>query len=310
MLIDATVYFLRGIMYNILIEREVIPMKNTSNSLKNQVIAMSNILAEKSTRFSVMQQKLFYVCIASLKHGINTRNEVEINKQELFNCLGIEKETGRYTRIKGEFEQLAHNSFVEFDTTDGFSQGFLIYNIRLSKNTFFVKFNDYYLPLVQELANNYVRLLDDDVISFSSKFSMMLYQNLMKDKWKLTNVDHLGIDYSTKQLKMMFGLSKSDYMRKNDSFNRSEFEKKTINKAIDEINKKSKCIKNLTYKKVKKGSRIQYYLFTYNYIDPQKVVEDARDEFRWEQLTIAEDIPTVEKPVRVPEEVKNYNWWE
>lgn len=99
-------------------------------------------------------------------------------------------------------------------------------------------------------------------------------------------------------------------MRKNDSFNRSEFEKKTINKAVDEINKKSKCIKNLTYRKVKKGSRIQYYLFTYNYIDPQKVVEDARDEFRWEQLTIAEDIPTVEKPVRVPEEVKNYNWWE
>lgn len=285
-------------------------MKNTSNSLKNQVIAMSNILAEKSTRFSVMQQKLFYVCLASLKQGINSRNEVEINKQELFNCLGIEKETGRYTRIKGEFEQLAHNSFVEFDTTDGFSQGFLIYNIRLSKNTFFVKFNDYYLPLVQELANNYVRLLDDDVISFNSKFSMMLYQNLMRDKWKLTNVDHLGIDYSTKQLKMMFGLSKSDYMRKNDSFNRSEFEKKTINKAVDEINKKSKCIKNLTYRKVKKGSRIQYYLFTYNYIDPQKVVKDARDEFRWEQLTIAEDIPTVEKPVRVPEEVKNYNWWE
>lgn len=284
-------------------------MKNISNSLKNQVIAMSNILAEKSTRFSVMQQKLFYVCIASLKHGINTKNEVEINKQELFNCLGIEKETGRYTRIKGEFEQLAHNSFVEFDTTDGFSQGFLIYNIRLSKNTFFVKFNDYYLPLVQELANNYVRLLDDDVISFSSKFSMMLYQNLMKDKWKLTNVDHLGIDYSTKQLKMMFGLSKSDYMRKNDSFNRSEFEKKTINKAVDEINKKSKCIKNLTYKKVKKGSRIQYYLFTYNYIDPQKVVEDSRDEFRWEQLTIAEEIPTEEKPERVPDDVKNYEWW-
>lgn len=285
-------------------------MENINNSLKNQVIAMSNILAEKSTRFSVMQQKLFYVCIASLKHGINTKNEVEINKQELFNCLGIEKETGRYTRIKGEFEQLAHNSFVEFDTTDGFSQGFLIYNIRLSKNTFFVKFNDYYLPLVQELANNYVRLLDDDVISFSSKFSMMLYQNLMKDKWKLTNIDHLGIDYSTKQLKMMFGLSKSDYMRKNDSFNRSEFEKKTINKAVDEINKKSKCIKNLTYRKVKKGSRIQYYLFTYNYIDPQKVVEDARDKYHWEQLTIAEDIPTVEKPVRVPDDVKDYNWWE
>ena len=284
-------------------------MKKTDNSLKNQVIAMSNILAEKSTRFSVVQQKLFYICLASLKQGINSKNEVEINKKELFNCLDIEKETKRYTRIKGEFEQLAHNSFVKFDTTDGFCQGFLICNIRLAKNTFYVQFNDYYLPLVQELANNYVRLLDDDVISFNSKFSMMLYQNLIKDKWKLTNVDHLGIDYSTRQLKMMFGLSIDDYMR-NDHFDRYNFERKTINKAVKEINEKSKCIKNLTYKKVKKGSRIQYYLFTYNYIDPQKVVEDSRDEFRWEQLTIAEEIPTVEKPVRVPDEVKDYNWWE
>lgn len=284
-------------------------MKKTDNSLKNQVIAMSNVLAEKSTRFPVVQQKLFYICLAALKQGINSRNEVGINKKELFNYLDIEKETKRYTRIKGEFEQLAHNSFVKFDTTDGFCQGFLICNIRLAKNTFYVQFNDYYLPLVQELANNYVRLLDDDVISFNSKFSMMLYQNLMKDKWKLTNIDHLGIDYSTRQLKMMFGLSIDDYMR-DGHFDRYNFERKTINKAVKEINEKSKCIKNLTYRKVKKGSRIQYYLFTYNYIDPQKVVEDARDEFRWEQLSIAEEIPTVEKPVRVPDDVKDYNWWE
>lgn len=284
-------------------------MKKTDNSLKNQVIAMSNVLAEKSTRFPVVQQKLFYICLASLKQGINSRNEVGINKKELFNCLDIEKETKRYTRIKGEFEQLAHNSFVKFDTTDGFCQGFLICNIRLAKNTFYVQFNDYYLPLVQELANNYVRLLDDDVISFNSKFSMMLYQNLMKDKWKLTNVDYPGIDYSTRKLKMMFGLSIDDYMR-DGHFDRYNFERKTINKAVKEINEKSKCIKNLTYRKVKKGSRIQYYLFSYHYIDPQKVVEDSRDEFRWEQLTIAEDIPTVEKPVRVSDDVKDYKWWE
>lgn len=94
---------------------------------------MSNVLAEKSTRFPVVQQKLFYICLASLKQGINSRNEVGINKKELFNCLDIEKETKRYTRIKGEFEQLAHNSFVKFDTTDGFCQGFLICNIRLAK---------------------------------------------------------------------------------------------------------------------------------------------------------------------------------
>lgn len=284
-------------------------MKNIDNSLENQVIAMSNMLAEKSTRFTIIQQKMFYVCLASLKQGVNSKNEVEINKQELFNYLELENDTGRWTRIRQEFKKLAKNSYVEFGTDEEFCDGFLIYQFRSTRNSIFVRFNDYYLPLMQQLANNFVRLLDDDVVSFDSKFSMMLYQNLMKDKWKLTNIDHLGIDYSTRKLKMMFGLSIDDYVQ-NGRFNRADFERRTINRAVKEINEKSKCIKNLTYRKVKKGSRVQYYLFTYNYIDPQKVVEDARDEFRWEQLTIAEDIPTVEKPVRVPDEVKNFNWWE
>ena len=284
-------------------------MKNIDNSLENQVIAMSNMLAEKSTRFTIIQQKMFYVCLASLKQGVNSKNEVEINKQELFNYLELENDTGRWTRIRQEFKKLAKNSYVEFGTDEEFCDGFLIYQFRSTRNSIFVRFNDYYLPLMQQLANNFVRLLDDDVVSFDSKFSMMLYQNLMKDKWKLTNIDHLGIDYSTRKLKMMFGLSIDDYVQ-NGRFNRADFERRTINRAVKEINEKSKCIKNLTYRKVKKGSRVQYYLFTYNYIDPQKVVEDARDEFRWEQLTIAEDIPTVEKPVRVPDEVKDYNWWD
>lgn len=283
-------------------------MKNTDNSLENQVIAMSNTLAEKSTRFSIVQQKLFYVCLASLKHGVNSKNEVEINKQELFNYLQIENDTSRWTRIRYEFKKLAKNSYIEFGTDEEFCDGFLIYSFRSTRNSIFVRFNDYYLPLVQQLANNFVRLLDDDVVSFDSKFSMMLYQNLMKDKWKLTNIDYLGIDYSTRRLKMIFGLSIDDYVQ-NGRFNRADFERRTINRAVKEINEKSKCIKNLTYKKVKKGSRVQYYLFSYHYIDPQKVVEDARNDFRWEQLSIAEDNPTVEKPERVPDDVKDYKWW-
>lgn len=295
-------------------------MKNADNSLKNQVIAMSNTLAEKSTRFTVFQQKLFYVSLASLKLNKNStktdeklerkgQNEVGINKQELYEYLSITNDNNRWTRVRNEFKKLASNSYIQFGNDEEYADGFIICGVRSTKYNIYVRFDTYFLPLVEELADNYVRLLDDDVVSFDSKFSMMLYQNLLKDKWKLTNVDYLGIDYSTRKLKMMFGLSIDDYMR-NDHFDRYNFERKTINKAVDEINKKSKCIKNLTYKKVKKGSRIQYYLFSYHYVDPQKVVEDARNDFRWEQLSIAEDIPTEEKPVRVADDVKDLNWWE
>lgn len=307
-------------MYNILIQEVGKMTKNIDNSLKNQVIAMSNTLAEKSTRFTVFQQKLFYVSLASLKLNKNStktdeklerkgQNEVGINKQELFEYLSITNDNNRWTRVRNEFKKLASNSYIQFGNDEEYADGFIICGVRSTKYNIYVRFDTYFLPLVEELADNYVRLLDDDVVSFDSKFSMMLYQNLLKDKWKLTNPDFLGIDYSTRQLKMMFGLSKDDYMRKKDSFNRSEFERKTVNTAVKEINEKSKCIQKLRYEKVKKGNRVQYYLFTFNYTDPQKVVEDARKDKRWEQLSIAEEIPTEEKPERVPDDVKDYKWW-
>lgn len=295
-------------------------MKNTDNSLENQVIAMSNTLAEKSTRFTVFQQKLFYVSLASLKLNKNStktdeklerkgQNEVGINKQELFEYLSITNDNNRWTRVRNEFKKLASNSYIQFGNDEEYADGFIICGVRSTKYNIYVRFDTYFLPLVEELADNYVRLLDDDVVSFDSKFSMMLYQNLLKDKWKLTNPDFLGIDYSTRRLKMIFGLSIDDYVQ-NGRFNRADFERRTINRAVKEINEKSKCIKNLTYKKVKKGSRVQYYLFTFNYTDPQRVVEDARKDKRWEQLSLLDEFPEVTEAEHIDDEVKNYNWWE
>lgn len=307
-------------MYNMFAQEVVKMTKNVDNSLKNQVIAMSNTLAEKSTRFTVFQQRLFYVSLASLKLNKNStktdeklekkeRNEVKINKQELFEYLSITNDNNRWTRVRNEFKKLASNSYIQFGNDEEYADGFIICGVRSTRYNIYVRFDTYFLPLVEELADNYVRLLDDDVVSFDSKFSMMLYQNLMKDKWKLTNPDFLGIDYSTRQLKMMFGLDKDVYVNKNGNFNRTLFERKTINRAIKEISEKSKCIKNLTFKKVKKGNRVQYYLFTFNYTDPQKVVEDARTDKRWKQLSLLDEFPEVTEAEHIDDEVKNYNWW-
>ena len=275
------------------------------STLENQVIAMSNTLAKKSTRFTVTQQKLFYVSIASLKNGLNKNNEVEINKQELFNFLGIENETGRYTRIKKEFSKLRDNSKIEFDTEDGFVSGSVIRMVRLSKNTFYVMFDSYYLPLVYELKDKFVRFLNDDLIGLKSKYSMMLYQNLMKDKWKMSNVDFMGIDYSTRQLKDMFGLSKESYMNRDGFFNRADFERYTINKAIKELNEKCRCINNLKYEKVKKNGRVQYYKFSFDYTDPQTVADNSNER---KGKSIIDSMH--KESDEFSEEIKSLNWWD
>lgn len=293
-------------------------MKNTDNSLQNQIIAMSNTLAEKSTRFTAAQQRLFYVSLASLKRGINANNEVEIDKEELFEYLHITN-SHRHADLRKSVVKLMQSSFVQFGTDEEFCDGFLIVGARTTRKKVYIGFNTYFLPLIQELADNYVRLLDDDVTSFDSKFSMMLYQNLLKDKWMLTNPDFYGIPYSTKKLKSIFGLSKDDYMRKNETFDRKNFEKKTINKAVEEINEKSKCIVKLRYEKIKKGNRIQAYEFYFDYVDPNTVRRENNEKRQRENTVEAQregkriarnqQLTIHDCSDDYSDEVKNLEWW-
>ena len=64
--------------------------------------------------------------------------------------------------------------------------------------------------------------------------------------------------YTTKQLKEIFGLSKDDYCKKDGKFNRTEFEKKTIEVAIKEINQNTRM--KVEYKK---NNRVANYQFNF-----------------------------------------------
>lgn len=94
---------------------------------------------------------------------------------------------------------------------------------------------------------------------------MILYQQLMR----LNNKGDYGVGFTTKELKTLFGLSKEDYMS-GGRFDRYNFERKTINLAIKDINDKSKCIQNLRYEKRKKNGRVQGYVFFFDYTDPNE----------------------------------------
>lgn len=267
---------------------------------------MSNILAEKNTCFTETQQKLFYVSIASLRNGVNFHDEVEVNKEELLKFIGIENDNNRYSKLKKELKQLISNSFVMFEDKDGYTSGNLIYNVRVTRKSVYIRFNSYYLPLLQNLSDNFVRFLNDDLVGLKCKNSMMLYQHLMKDKWKMSCMDFLGIDYSTTQLKEMLGLTKEAYTNKNGNFNRADFERRTLNKAIEELNKKAKCIKNLRYTKVKKGNRVQYYKFTFDYTDPQNIVDSSKENTA--RKAIINGMQTDSNAFT--NDVMDLNWWE
>ena len=94
-------------------------------------------------------------------------------------------------------------------------------------------------------------------------------------------------------------------MNKRRKFNRTLKEKKTINKAIEELNNKCKCIKNLKYEKIKKNGRVQYYKFSFDYTDPQTVADNS-NERKGKSI-----IDSMQKGSdEFSDEIKNLNWWD
>jgi hypothetical protein len=269
------------------------------NDLHNQIIAMDNVLAMKSTRFTVEEQRLFYITLASIKPKQKS-NIIEIDKKAVLDMLGF-KSQAQYSRLRGMFKKLAHASWIEFGDNEIFDDGFLFYKCKSTKRKIYIYVDVEYIPLLIELQPGFTRLLSDDAISFNSKFSMILYQQLMR----LNNKGDYGVGFTTKELKMIFGLSKDDYVTKGH-FDRSAFERRTINVAIKDINEKSKCIQNLRYEKRKRNGRIQGYVFFFDYTDPnefrttynksnndsssKKVTEEDKDFLRKMMDTIGRDL--------------------
>lgn len=266
-----------------------------------QIIAMDNMIAAKSTKFTVDEQRLFYITLASIKPN-QKGNEIEIDKKAMYDMLGF-KSHDYYSRIRGMFKKLAKNSWIEFGDDEIFDDGFLISAIRTTRHKVYVTIASKYIPLLIELAPGFTRLLSDDAISFTSKYSMLLYQQLMR--WNTRGV----YGATTRELKDLFGMTKDDYVY-SGRFNRQMFEQRTIDTAVQDINEKSKCITNLRYEKRKKGNRIQGYVFYFDYRDPknfQKTFKKiATDEEETQKKTIEslEDI-SAEEQEKLLEMLKN-----
>lgn len=269
------------------------------NDLHNQIIAMDNELAKQATNFTIEEQRLFYITLASIKPNQKS-SIIEIDKKAVLDMLGVNSQN-QYSRLRPMFTKMIKKSLILSGDDEVWNDGFLFYKCRTTKKKIYIYVDDEYIPLLIKLQPGFTRLLSDDAISFKSKFSMILYQQLMR----LNNEGDYGVGFTTKELKMIFGLSKDDYVTKGH-FDRSAFERRTINVAVKDINEKSKCIQNLRYEKRKKNGRVQGYVFFFDYTDPnefrttynksnndsssKKVTNEDKDFLRKMMDTIGRDI--------------------
>ena len=211
------------------------------NSLKDQVIAITRNLAKAQINWTVEERKLFAMVLTKINwKGSGNSNIVELKKSEILECLNLKINIhAQSTYIRKAFQKLARDSEVHWtDPKDRerWMDAPLILSRASERGKIYVEINPHFMPHLEELIKDksFITMFSTDMYHFSSRFTYALFDELRLhyDSRFLTNTRF----YTTKELKKLFGLKKKDYTRKDGTFKRFEFEQRTIDVAVKEIN--------------------------------------------------------------------------
>lgn len=216
------------------------------DSFKHQVVKMRNELARKQTRWNATENKLFISALSQ----INTISEdgwVTLNKADIVKTLNIGKgHTGK--ELRNQCQSMASKSWLRFsksetDSNEEWSDGFIINRASLDRNTLRIKFDVAYIDYLKEVGKQWTSFTIGDIGSFRSKYSIVLYQYLRS--WYNPSYIINSQAISLINIKDIFNIKEGQYVRKTGKskgkFDTSNFKKRTIDKAVNEINSIEDC---------------------------------------------------------------------
>lgn len=218
---------------------EIYSERNLSkNELDNALIVMHNQLARKQTKWNARETKLFFSALSQIKWR-DDENWVRLKKADIVDKLELDpRDTNKLRQM---YKSVMRKSLIEFDgpTEEEWELGFLITEIKTTRNEVNVKFNKAYLPLLDKLESHFTMFHLENVVGFKSKYAIVLFQNLKSRYNPKGVINHWR--YSLDELKQIFGIKEGEYVRKTGKnkgiFDTANFKKKTLDKAVEEINK-------------------------------------------------------------------------
>ncbi len=255
------------------------------NSLENQMVAMGKALMRGKKQMDIAERKALIMALTKMNWSKKEEtNVVELDKIEICEILGWNYDASdRSVKLRKLFKSLANHSYIEMTgkDKDDWDDGFLIPRIRSTRGSIKVYFAEQFMPLLTNLLQDkdFVTIWSNDIYNFESVNSYLLFEELrLHSDTRQTNFR----TYSTKQLKELFGMPKTGkgaymhYSSKDNKevFDRSNFEKYVLDKAIAEINKgqmikifpivgSNELKKGKYYEKIKKNGFVVGYQFKY-----------------------------------------------
>lgn len=255
------------------IEKKDIRELSADNMLDDALVVMSNLIARATTKWSLEETKMFLCTISKIKTR-DENNWVTLKKTDIQEKLGITPQNGSWMREK--FKSMMTKSYVQFDGRNDtgleWHDGFVMYEVKSTKKTISVKFNETYLPFLDQLSNHFTEFYLDYVKDFTRLSSYNLYVFLCS--WHDPDYLVQKKQISKSELPKIFNLKEGEYWRnygkENARFHWADFEKWCLNPAIDEIKKLSaerKCDMLIeSCDKVKKGKAVLGYDIRYSFI--------------------------------------------
>lgn len=234
------------------------PEKNTRQ--RDMMVVKANQLI-RNTRYNLTttQQKIILYAISAIKPGDEPRTWYKFNIHDFCDTIGVpEYESGYYyQQLKSDLKALtSYTAWMEREDGSQVTVRWLDKaEIVPLMGTVSIRFDEDLHPYLFNLSRNYTQYQLKNVLAFSGKYAIRLYE-LLRSYYTARDIEKMAdkeVDFTREQLKELL-MTDGKYKRWGD------FETRVLIPAVTEINKYSDEM-HVEYEKIKQGATIARITF-------------------------------------------------
>lgn len=223
-------------------------------SKETRLVVKDNSLIDASFNLSLVEQRLMLLAIVEAREIPNLSPDmpIEVKATTYRDQYNID-ESNAYSQLADATKQLFNRQFSYIDKYKGedcitVARWVNRTSYLNDKGTVVIYMSNEVIGLISRLEANFTQYLLEQVSDFKSKYSIRLYELLIKYR-DIGNSQKYGID----EIRNLLGIENTEYIRT------AIFKRDVIDKAITEINAKTDV--NLKYEQFKEGRTVSHILF-------------------------------------------------
>ena len=228
-------------------------MKLVEVKNENTPVRIHNDIANGRGDFTACMLDILFYILADFKKG---ERFYTVRVQSISELTGRE---WQYQQLRKATQEMGSRMF-EIETDTSFLQLWLFASVEYKKGTgsFEVELSRKALPYLEDLKNNFTSMQLRSILFCSSKYAKRFY--ILGCRWRgAGRVPKMTID----ELKIMLGLKDPKGKRKEQYDRWSDFKKKVLDTAIQQVNKHTDIM--LDYKLTKRGRAFYWIDILINY---------------------------------------------